>query len=454
MLTYKSVLAASTAIVLGAGTGFATNVFAQVVSGQPAQSPSNPPVPSSQAPNGPAADTIGSNFRRDGLVTVQQRPREGYEARGIRSGALLIYPKVNVTLERSDNIFASSIDEKSDNIWHVQPEITVNSDWIRHQLTLFARASFNRYQDHSDENTQEWGVGGSGRIDATRATQVNWRLDYARITEPRTSPNSILPPGGEPVQYDMVTFGLLGRHEFNRLLATGRFDMQKFTYDSPTLANGQVLDQSYRDRTISTVEGRLDYALSPATAFFGQVVLNRHDSQGQASGGIQRDSDGFQAHVGINFEITALIRGDIGVGYMRQNVDQPGQEDLDGFSTNALVAWAPTQLTTVTLTATRSVEDSAVPGAAAYLSTNLRARVDHELLRNVILTAQAGYGDDDYTGVVREDRRTSAGVGVTYLINRTVGLSATYNYLDQDTRKGIGTKFKENRVGATLTVQY
>lgn len=456
MLTYKRVLVAGTAVVLGAGSGFATSVFAQVAGGQAPQVPGNPPMPVGSAAASPSTDSVGSNFRRDGTVTVMQRPREGYEARGMRLGTFLVFPKVTIVAEKNDNIFASEINEESDLIWRVQPEVSANSDWNRHQLQLFARAGFNRYQDNSDENTDEWALGASGRLDVSRATQVNGQFSFTHATEPRSAPNAaVLPPGTEPVQYDVALFGLVARHEFNRLLATGRFDSTTYEYESPRTSTGAIVDQSFRDRTINVFGGRLDYALSPATAMFGEVLFNKHDpSNSPVAGGIQRGSEGVQAHVGVNFEVTALIRGDIGVGYMRQEFDDATQKDLEGFSTNAQVAWLPTQLTTVTVSASRSIEDSAVPGAAAFLSTNVRARVDHELMRNVILTAQVGYGDDEYTGIVREDRRTTAGVGASYLINRTLGLSATYNYNEQETRKGIGANFKENKVAATLTVQY
>lgn len=456
VLKYGNVLAASTAVALGVGAGSATTVFAQVSGGQPAQSPSNPPVPAGQGPGGPAADTIGSNFRRDGTVTVMQRPREGYEALGIRAGTFLVFPKVTLAAEHSDNIYASAVNEESDTIWRVQPDITAQSDWNRHQLTVYARGSLNKFADHADEDTNEYSAGLAGRLDVTRATQVNGNLSLARITEPRSSPNAaILPPGTEPVQFDILTVGVQGRHEFNRLLATGRFESQRYEYESVRTATGTLIDQSFRDRTTSMATGRLDYAISPATAIFGEVTVNRHNGKGiSATSPIDRDSKGYNAHVGVNFEITNLMRGDIGVGYLRQEFDGVGQKDLEGFSTNAQLAWLPTQLTTVTLSANRSIQDSAVAGAAGFLSTDVRARVDHELLRNVILTAQVGYGKDEYTGIVREDRRTTAGLGASYLINRTLGLSGTYNYSEQETRRGVGANFKENRFAATLTVQY
>ena len=88
----------------------------------------------------------------------------------------------------------------------------------------------------------------------------------------------------------------------------------------------------------------------------------------------------------------------------------------------------------------RIVEDSATPGAGGYLSSNVSARVDHELLRNVILTGQAAYGNDQYKVIGRTDHRVTAGVSGTYLLNRVVGLTASYNYSKQNTVKGVGTQ--------------
>jgi hypothetical protein len=456
--TYKRFLAAGAAGLLGAG--FATSILAQAQpTAQPGQptSPIGGPTPvgpgmTSVAP--PLSTTAKSSFSRDRNTSVMQHSREGYEARGLRAGTFLVFPKVTVTAERNDNIFAAATNEVSDTVWHVQPEVAFNSDWARHALQGYARVKLNRYQDNSDENTTEYGGGLRTQIDVLRQAQINANVDASHLTEPRTSANS--PTGAkEPVEYDLVGLGVGGEREFNRLRVGANFSSQTYDYTSPPSAAGGVIDQKFRDRTVYSLQGRADYAISPATAVFAEVTANQHDYRRKPPAvTLNRDSDGVQALAGVNFELGALTRGEVAVGYIQQSFDDPTMRKLDGLGARARVEWFPSELTTVTFNASRSVEDSAVGNSAGYLATDVGAQVDHELLRNFLVAARVGYGKDKYTGVVREDRRVTASVSATYLINHNLGVTVGYDYSDQNTRKGVGADFTVNKVGATLTVQY
>jgi hypothetical protein len=447
----KRVLIAGAAVLLVSGSS--THVFAQT----PAETPAAAQAPGAAAPQeraGLALPTEArSNFARDRNVGVRQRPHEGYEARGLRTGAFLVYPKISATVERNDNIYAAARNEQDDVIWRVMPEIAATSDWSRHSLSAYARAALNRYQDFGTEDTDDYGAGVNGRLDILRGANIAGGLDYARLTEPRTSPNS--PTAAlEPVRYDLTSARIQGQREFNRLRLSARYGFQQFEYKSPARTGGGIVDQSFRDRDVNILSGRADYAVSPDTALFFEVSGNKRDYRTRPAGGLNRDSDGMQALVGANFELGALTRGEVAVGYISQKFDDPALRKINGYGARAEVEWFPTQLTTVTVTGSRTVEDSAAPNAGAYLSSNIGAQVDHELLRNVILTAQASYGRDDYDVINRRDNRVNASVAATYLINRTLGLTAAYSYADQDTVRGAGAPFTVNRLSATLTAQF
>lgn len=402
-------------------------------------------------------EATARNFQRDRNIAVMQRPRPDYDAAGVRAGSFMLYPRLVVGVDSNDNIFAQKTKTTSDTLWHIQPEVSLASDWNRHSLLLYARGDLTRYSKNDTENTDDFGLGARGRIDVSRATNLTGGASFDQQTEPRTSPNAPT-AAKEPTQYDLTKAYVGASHEFNRLKLAGNFNVAKYNYEDVATGAGGKLDQDYRDRTVTALTGRADYAISPDTALFVEVTGNRRDyRQDRPTVALTRDSDGVNAYVGANFELGAVARGEIGVGYMKQNYKDAAAKDADGFGARAKVEWFPTQITTVTLSGSRAIEDSASQKIASYVANRADLSVDHELLRNVILSANVGTGKDEYQGSTRKDKVVNAGLRGTYLINRRVGLTGAYFYEKRDTEGLIadrGAEYEVNKVSASLTVQF
>jgi hypothetical protein len=106
------------------------------------------------------------------------------------------------------------------------------------------------------------------------------------------------------------------------------------------------------------------------------------------------------------------------------------------------------------VSADRAVGDAADPRASGYLTTDVGAEVDHELRRNIILTAKVSYGRDEYKGIQRTDDRWNARIGATYLLNRNVGVSIHYDYLDISSSGGDRiNSYKVNQLLVSLVLQ-
>lgn len=397
-----------------------------------------------------------SNFSRDRNVSVTTRPRPDYQAPGIRAGSFLLYPKLTPSVESNDNIFAQKSVTTSDTIWRVQPELVLSSDWNIHAVSLFARGSLNRYSKNDSENTDDYSVGANGRLDIARDSAINAGLSFSKSTEPRTSPDSAT-GAIEPTRYEQTSGNVSIFKEFNRLKLSGRVGSDKFNYEDVATKTAKV-DQDYRDRTESAISGRADYAVSPDTALFIEVVGNtRNYRLDKPAVALTRDSKGVNVYGGANFELSALLRGEIGLGYMKQDYKDATQKDVSGFGARGQVEWFPSELTTVTLSGSRTIKDSAAFKVTSYISNNLSLRVDHELLRNVLLAANVGSSTDDYQGSTRQDKVTTAGFRATYLVNHNVGVTAGYAY-EKRTTSGLvadrGAEYKVNKLSAGLTVQF
>lgn len=405
------------------------------------------------APQIAQAQDLGSNFKRDKNVSVRQRPRPDYEATGQKAGGFTLYPRVTVDVERNDNIYAVASGKTDDTIWRVKPELAVRSDWSRHALGFFAGGNVIRYTDKSTENTEEYTLAANGRLDIERGSSVSASAQYQRLTEPRTAITAGTSAGAtpKPVQYDLVTSSLVAVKEFNRLRVTGRLDDKDFNYKDQGVA---AFDQNTRDRNELYYGAKAEYAVSPDTAVYVSATGNKRDYD-ISTPTTDRTSDGYVVGVGANFDVSELVRGDVLLGYMKQSYDNPLFKDISGFSAAGRLEWFPTQLTTVGLNGSRSIEEAVASGSQGYISNNIGATIDHELMRNVLLSAAYTYGKDNYKGVDRDDKRDNFSATATYLLNRRVGVFLTYNYLKQNSSGAAkGASFKDNKLIASVALQF
>ena len=413
------------------------------------------PAMAQQQPSAKEAPSINM-FARDRNVSVSQRARPGYDALPISMGGFTGLPKLDAGVESNDNVYASAATKHADTVFTVNPEFDLNSRWSRNALQAYVRTASRIYTKFTNEDSTDWQLGGAGRLDVGSYGAIMAGGDTGYFTEPRTSPNNTFQTA-HPVQYANSNAYLSGVQEFNRVRVTGRYDYAYFDYRNATApgTGARVLEDD-RDHYTSTLSGKLEYALSPATAMFVDGAYNEHHYRLQPPAvGVNKNSTGNTFNVGVSFDLTHVARGEVEVGYLNQSYSATKVHASGGLSTKALVEWFPTQLTTVTFTGSRAVQDSAAIGSPSYIAGSAGVQADHELLRNVILTGRLGTEKDDYTGTDRHDSNLSGSLGVRYLLNRVVGVTFGYQYLDQSsTGANKGPKYIDNRITATTSLQF
>ena len=387
-------------------------------------------------------------------VGVLDRPRPDYDAAGLRAGAFIILPRLTTTLDFDDNIYAGSTAKTSDTVVLLQPEVTVRSDWSRNMIEGYARATFNEYASHSSENTTEFEVRGDGRYDIAEDSNLNAGVRYARLMEPRylsTTTQDVR----HPVQYDLSGLNFGGVDTFNRLRLIGNVQLLQYSYDNAQNLLGQSVLEKDRDRTEWVETGRVEYAYSPDTALFVSGSLNQRNYRLQPPAALfDRTSSGYDLTAGARVDLSHLARGEFAVGYLNQDYNSSVFQSVSGLSLHGKVDFFATPLTTVTLVADRAVGDAADPRSSGYLTTNGGVEVDHELMRNVILLAKASYGHDEYKGIQRTDDRWNARLGATYLVNRNVGVSVYYDYVDiSSSGNDRINSYKVNKLLVSLVLQ-
>ena len=383
----------------------------------------------------------GSYFPTSTPIGVRDRARPDYAAFGLPLGGLELYPTLIVAPEYDDNIFATDHGRQSDLITAVSPSVILQSNWNRNSINASVGSTSNFYASHTSQDTTDYQLAASGRLDILTQSNASAGFTYAHSTEPRTAEDTVS-VGLVPVQYDQLSANAGALQTLTRLRFTENVSAYRTSFtgtvNSPNsgqnpnfLNSGQNLN--YLNNNMYEASGRADYAFTPEMSLFVSAQLNtRAYDQRPPAVALDRNSDGYETTVGSSFNITQLLKGQVQVGYLQQNYRSNIFHSVSGPAAHVNVEYYPSELTTVSVSLNRNVIDAEDPNAISFLQTQGTVQVDHEVLPNVIVSARAGYEQDLFKGVQREDRRPSASVTATYLLNRHLGVTGGYSFVSED----------------------
>jgi hypothetical protein len=395
-----------------------------------------------------------------GFQTTQASPPRSmadvgpYEPIGVPVGSFLLYPTLALSVGSSSNVQSAETNPISDTIITAAPAARLISDWNNHQLGLSASSTSRFYGKTSGDNATDWNVGGNGRLDYTRGAYVYGDASYASSNEPRSGETSSTPLAA--LTKFRVTEGRIGAvTAFNRVRLIGQVKASKSDYDNNRFTNGTVFFQQDRNRTQIDVMARGEYEVSPATWLFTAVTWNTRDYELKPpSATVDRNSDGFEALAGVRYDLTRLLIGEAGIGYLNQRFDSKAFADSSAVAVRANLSWMPTPLWNVSLNANRGITDAGVAGASSYIGNNLSVDVAYDIRSNITLGLNGSYGRDDYDGVIRKDQRQSFGASATYKLNRAASLVLLVGHNQQtSTGRDRGRDYEATTASLGLKLQ-
>lgn len=361
-------------------------------------------------------------FPRDRNIAVIDRKVPGYEPSGINIGAFTLHPSVKANAIYSDNIFAQESGRQDNMALRVAPAIRLSSNAPINRFALNLAGQFDRFASLTSENADRFDADATGVYELNHDTVVRARMRWQRLEEARSSQNAFVQTR-EPLRYDLTTAAIGISHDFNRVRLITEAAMIKTNYFNGSLADGTPVDTRSRDNDMISLRGRAEYAQSPGLSYFVQTVFNWRAFDAASTFQPERDSSGYEILAGVNFEPSALMRGEIGIGYLAQNFKSAFYGDTGNFGINAQLMLFPTQLTTISIEADRRVIDSGMPRSGAFLSTSAGLRIDHELLRTLILSATVDYKNDRFNDIDRRDNRYDLGLRGEYRLSPGLALN-------------------------------
>ncbi len=432
-------------------------VAAPTSSGRPASS-TNPPATAQASyamagqPNQPPVE-VGNvpPTRKKKKKTAEADP---YDPLGWRSGGLLYYPAIELIGGYDSNPERTANGKGASSIT-VAPELRVRSDWGRHDFKADLRGSYNWYSPDATPSLDRPYFNGTadGRIDVIDGTRIDLAGRVLVSTDNPNSPNLQAGLAKLPVFTSFGGTAGVGQ-KFNRFDVSVKGTVDRTVYQDSELTDGTTASNEDRNFNQYGVLLRAGYELTPGVTPYVEVGgdTRQHDLAVDSSG-FRRDSTGWTALLGSTFELSRLLTGDIAVGYVRRDYDDPRLIPLKGFTGKGSLTWTATPLTTVKFTATSTVGESDQAFVSGVLYRDAGIEVDHAFRRWLIGSLKGGFGIDDYVGSPRTDHRYYFGGGLTYKLNRFVQIKgeARHEWLKSSES---ANDYSANVVLLGLRVQY
>ncbi len=350
-----------------------------------------------------------------------------YEALGIKAGSFLILPAVELSAGYNTNPQHEPGGPGSA-YYIAAPELHVRSDWSSNSLSADITGSYIDYGNDTfvpSLNVPYLNGKVDGTLDVTRDTKILLESRVIVSTDNPGSPN--IAAGLAQLPIDTTAGGTLGvAQQFSRFQVSLKGTFDRSMYSDAELTNGATGNFDWRAFDQYAGILRVGYEFDPGFKPFVEVDEDTriHDSPVDING-YDRDSVGSSGKVGVTFGTIGSLTGEVAVGYMERDYQDPALPNIGGPTLDGTLIWQATALTTAKFTAASTIGESTVPGVAGDFSRDFNVEVDHALRTWLIASAQIGYGNDNYVGLGRDDDRYFASAGLTYKMNRGVQLKGT-----------------------------
>jgi hypothetical protein len=379
------------------------------------------------------------------------------ESGGLHLGQFWVLPTLEAGAFYDSNPNLEPSGEGSSGGAYVAPTIEAKSDFNRHALNFALGAEhFQYFNDDVEEDARTNFFGkAQSRLDIRHDLILNSGIRGGLFednphfrNEPFEDVTDLITPANasEPDHYSVVDTWSALTKVFNRLAVTADVAYHTADFDDLELVGGGTLDQDFRDVNRYDVGGRAGYEFSPGYSVFvdGHYNDRLYDTN-------ENDSHGWRALTGVAFEITNLLKGEVGVGYVAQDYDE-GAEVSD-VSYHLGLVWEPTQLMTVRLDGDRLVGESSLKGSPGTIETSIRALVDYEVLRTLTISPFVGATFQEFIDSPVEAQAIFAGVGADYEINRFLSVGFDYKFEDVQ-YSGEGADYNRHIVGVNAAAHF
>jgi hypothetical protein len=360
-------------------------------------------------------------------VTVATRSRPEYDAPGIKLGGFVLSPVLAESIGYDDNVTGTPAAHGSA-FEETNASVNLDGGWSTTKFGAALTLDDFEYFSLPGQSFTNWTAALGGSHEFGRDV---FSIGYTHLNLNQTPRDLDVPGLDQSLAYRVDDLRANYHIDMGHIFLQPGIDVADYNYDNGR-ADNQVYLQTYRDRVVISPEliGSYEFATRR------RVVVIVRDTQSdfdQAPPSTPRQNfNDFSVLGGVAYDADGVIEFRLLGGYEERSFSSSAYRMIQAPILEGAITWTPSGLTTVTGTAARYIEDSAAEATVGYTETALKFQVDHELFRNVILTAKGGFYIDDYAsnGTASGGTQTyfTGTIGGSYALTRNIRLAADYTY--------------------------
>ena len=388
--------------------------------------------------------------------SVAERNAPEFTSEPIRVGGFELFPSIEANVEYVDNVFASANNPVDDFILAIRPQLLVRDRRPDREIRAVLSAGLRQYVDTETENSEQLRLDALARWGLGTRTRYRTGVEIVRNAEQRRNFDSFTTIV-EPIAFTSLRSNVGVTREFGPV--TGSIDLaaRSTQYDGTTVIDGREFDFGFRDFNVYSAVSRASFSRSRDQEVYVQLTLDERNYQARPSVGndlpffaFDRSSRGGRLELGYRRQLTELLYIDARAGYLVQDFEQTGLGSVTGLAFETDLLWNVTPLTSIEFTAARRVDDRINPLLSGLVRTEAAARVEHELLRNLILVGRGRYSNLDQLDAGPDADEYEIGASAEYRLDRNWTVMLRAEHFE---RSGL-FEFEQNEIGLGLRYNF
>jgi hypothetical protein len=362
---------------------------------------------------------------RTGSIEGQDKKAEDdpFAASGIKVGSFLLRPTLEQGLTATSNADSSSGGTPA-LLSETALRFSAASDWRENSAVIDGYGIFRNTVSGDKVNDAQGRIEGQLNVDLDNELRAIAKLGYEAVPESASSPDAIVGVASQPLR--QTVNGSLGVEKDvgkMRFALTGAVEHD--FYGDAKLSMGGTLSQKDRDSTLYAATLRTGYEISPAITPFTEVEVGRrvYDLRLDSSG-FARSSTRLGARAGLQLDMGEKLTGEFSAGWLREAIDDDSLAPIAGPTVNADLKWSPERGTIIGFTGQTIVEGTTTAGQSGDILYSGRLTGERQIRANLTGNAALGLDWRDYVGSDGHDLTLSAEAGLTWWLNRYVGLTS------------------------------